>query len=88
MLTDDPEEGAESDGEEDEGPVPLVVVVDRGHAQEHEDDRLRAGAQHLQSVLQRRLGFRADVPLHVVLHRDAAERDAGFLGEKPNSMVN
>ena len=35
-----PEDGAEGDGEDDEGPVPLVVVVDGGHAEEHEDDRL------------------------------------------------
>ena len=35
-----PEDCAECDGEDDEGPVPLVVVVDGGHAKEHEDDRL------------------------------------------------
>ena len=35
-----PEDAAEGDGEDDKGPVPLVIVVDGGHAEEHEDDRL------------------------------------------------
>ena len=41
---DDPEDGAEGDGEDDEGPVPLVIVVDRGNSEEHEDDRFRRTA--------------------------------------------
>ena len=53
-----------------------MVVVDGGHAQEHEDDRLARAAQHLHRVFQRRLRFGADVALHVVLHGDAAESDA------------
>ena len=35
-----PEDCAEGDGKDDKGPVPLVVVMDGGHAEEHEDDRL------------------------------------------------
>ena len=82
MLTNNPEEGTKADGKEDKGPVPLVVVVDGGHAEEHEDDGLRARAQHLEAVLEGRLRLGADVPLHVVLHRDAAEGDA----ENQNEM--
>ena len=54
-----------------------MVVVDGGHAQEHEDDGLAGPGQHLHGVLQGGLGLGADVALHVVLHRDAAEGDAG-----------
>ncbi len=50
-ITDDPEECAEADGAEDKVPVPLVVVVDGGHAEEHEDDGLGRAAQHLHGVL-------------------------------------
>ena len=52
-----------------------MAVVDRGQAEEHEDDRLRGAAQHLHGVLHRRVGLVRDVRLHVVLHRDPAERD-------------
>ncbi len=54
-----------------------MVVVDGGHAEEHEDDGLGGAAQHLHGVLERCLGLGANVALHVVLHGDAAEGDAG-----------
>ena len=53
-----------------------MIVVDGCHAEEHEDDGLRGAAQHLHGVLERRLRVGRDVSLHVVLARDAAERDA------------
>ena len=40
-----PEDSAEGDGKDDECPVPLVVVVDGGYPQEHEDDRLGGAVQ-------------------------------------------
>ena len=54
-----------------------MIVVNGGHAQEHEDDRLRGGAQHLQGVLQRRLRLGRDVALDIILHCDATECDPG-----------
>ncbi len=44
-------DGAEENGEADVGPVPDVVVVDGGHAEEHEDDRFRRSGQHLRQLL-------------------------------------
>ncbi len=44
-------DGAEENGEADVGPVPHVVVVDGGHAEEHEDDRFRRSGQHLGPLL-------------------------------------
>ena len=38
-----------------------MVVVDSGHPQEHEDDRLRRTRQHFHGVLQRRLRLGAVV---------------------------
>ena len=40
LLTYSSEDGAEEDGQDDEPGVPVVVLVDGGDAQEHEDDRL------------------------------------------------
>jgi len=53
--TDGSEDRAEENGEEDEGRVPIVLVVDGVDAEEHEDDRLRAAAQHFHSVLDGRV---------------------------------
>ena len=53
-----------------------MVVVNGGHAQEHEDDRFRRSAQHLHGILQRRLRVGRDVPLDVVLAGDAAKCDS------------
>jgi hypothetical protein len=45
-----------------------VLVVNGGHAQEHEDDRLGAARQHLHRVLDRRLRVARYIALHVVLN--------------------
>jgi len=52
-----------------------VSIVDGGHAEEHENNRLGRRAQHLHRVLDRRVRLVRDVGLHVVFHRDSAERD-------------
>ena len=59
-----------------------MFVVDGRHSQKHEDDGLGGRAQHFQAVLQSGLGFGANVPLDVVLHRDAAEGDTGNVNYK------
>lgn len=53
-----------------------MPVVDRGHAQKHEDDGFGRRGQHFQRVLDGGVRFVRNVLLHVVLHRDAAEGDA------------
>lgn len=80
-LTQDAVDGAEEDGEDDEGGVPVVGALDGGDAEEHEDDGLRGRGQHLHGVLNGGVGLTRDVLFHVVLHRDAAEGDAGKGGE-------
>ena len=62
-----PEDGTEEDGENNEPPVPVMLVMYCGHAQEHEDDRLRAAGQHLHRVLDRRLRAARHIPLNVIL---------------------
>lgn len=52
-----------------------MLVVDRVHTKEHEDDRLRRAAQHLHGVFDGGVRLWRDVAFHVVLHRDAAKRD-------------
>ena len=73
--TDGSEDGAEENGEEDEGRVPVVLVVDGVDAEEHEDDGLRTAAQHLHCVLDGRVRLGRYVALHVILHRYPAESD-------------
>ena len=67
---------AEEDCETNVWPVPDVIVVNGGNAEEHEDDRFRGAAQHLHGVLQGRLRVGGNVSLDVVLASDAAECDA------------
>ena len=69
-----PEDCAEEDGEDDEPPVPVVLVVDGGHAQEHEDHRLGAARQHLHPVLNRRLRAARHVSFHVVLYKNLKDK--------------
>lgn len=45
-----------------------MVLVDSRNTEEHENDRLRAAAQHLHGVLDGRVRLVGDVRLHVVLH--------------------
>lgn len=59
-----------------------MSALDGGDAEEHEDDGLRGRGQHLHGVFDGRVGFARDVLLHVVLHGDAAERDAGKGGDE------
>ena len=73
--SDDAPKRAEEDGQGDKGPVPDMVVVDGGRSHEDKDDGLRADRQHLHGVLERYLRGGGDIPPHVVLHDDAAERD-------------
>lgn len=53
-----------------------MLIGHGGQAQEDEDDGLGAGAEHLEEVDHRGPRVLTDVPLHVLLHRDAAEHDA------------
>ena len=50
LSTDCSVNTAEQDCEQDEGSVPFVLVVYGTYTQEHEYDRLRAVAQHLQAT--------------------------------------
>lgn len=82
------EDGAEENRQHDEPNVPLVVVLDGGHAEEHEDDGLRGAGQHLQGVLDGRVRLVRDVRLDVVLHSDAAEGDAGGGEQTDRKRIN
>ena len=84
--TDGSEDGTEEDGEENEGRVPVVLIVDRVDAEEHEDDRFRAAAQHLHGVLDGRMRLGRYVALHVVLHRYAAEGDPDLFNKINQSI--
>lgn len=64
---------AEDYGHDDKPRVPVVRVVHRGHAEEHEYDGLRAARQHLHRILDGRMGLVRYIGLDVVLHGDAAE---------------
>ena len=87
--TDGSEQRTEQNGQQDECRVPVVLVVDRVDAEEHENNRLRTAAQHLHGVFDGRVRFGRDVAFHVVFHRDAAERDPAAkspnLKLRPNS---
>jgi len=50
LSTDCSVNTAEQDCEQDEGSVPFVLVVYGTYTQEHEYDRLRAVAQHLEAT--------------------------------------
>lgn len=67
------EDWTKDDCQQNEGRVPVVLVVDGIDAQEHEDDRFRAAAQHLHGVLDGRVRFGRNVAFDVVLHRDSAK---------------
>ena len=73
-LTYGPVDEAEEKREEDEGGVPLVArLVQRRGSQEDKDDGLAHAAQHLQEVLDGRVGLLGDVLLHVWLHEHCTE---------------
>lgn len=72
---DEPIEDTEEDRQQYKGDVKVVIVIDCGHAQEHEDDRFRRAGQHLQRILDRCVTLLADVRLDVILHRDPAKGD-------------
>jgi arginine utilization protein RocB len=58
--------------------------VNRGDAEEHENNGLGRAAQHLERVLKRRLRLRRYVALDVVFHSDATEGNAGKKGWTKN----
>lgn len=82
-LTQDSKEATKSNGEDDKGPVPIVVVVNGGHTQEHEDDGFRRAAQHFQAIFQSGLGFGGYIAFHIILHGNAAESDSERLCNHP-----
>ena len=57
-----------------------MCVVNSCDPEEHEDDGLAGGGQHLDGVLDGGLGLGGHVPLDVVLHGDAAEGDGEDAG--------
>lgn len=71
----------EGQGEADEGPVPLVVLPDGGHAHEDEDEGLADAAQHLHEVLDGRVGCLGHVFFHVLLHCHCACGDSAKKAE-------
>ena len=58
-----------------------MVVVHGGHAQQHEDDGLAAGGQHLHRVLDGGVRLGRHVGDDVVLHRQPAKSDAAASSE-------
>ena len=78
LLTKSSEDNTEDEAEEDEGRVPHVVVIDGGHAKEHEDDGLTQRCQHLHEVLDGRVRLSRDVHFYVLFHYDAAEYTPGM----------
>lgn len=52
-----------------------MIFIDGGDAQKHEDYGFRGTTEHLHSVLYCRMGLVGYVGLHVVFHRDSAERN-------------
>ena len=52
-----------------------MLVVNGVDTEQHEDDCLRAAAQHFHGVLDGRVGFGWYVGLHIILHGEAAEHD-------------
>ena len=67
-LTDGSPDLAEGQGEADEGPVPLVVLPNGGHAHENEDQGLTDAAQHLHEILDGRVGCLGHVFFDILFH--------------------
>ena len=82
MFTDCSVEGTEKYGKQNEGGVPLVVVVDRSDAQEQEYYGLRAIANRLQSLVDGRQRSWGHILRHVILHSDTAKHDPDDLKRK------
>ena len=55
-----------------------MLIIDGIHTQEHEDDRLRAAAQHFHGVLDGCVRFRRYVAFNIVLHGDATKCDSAL----------
>ena len=76
-LTYDPSHQTQDDSDGDEGPVPVVRSVHRGHAQKDEDERLADTAPHLQEVLDGGVGLVGYVGLHVGPHHRSTRDQPG-----------
>ena len=59
-----------------------MVVVHGGHAQQHEDDGLAAGGEHLHRVLDGGVRLGRHVRDHVVLHCKTTERYSAINGTR------
>lgn len=77
-VTNRSEDWTEKNCQQDEGRVPVVLIIDGIHTQEHEDDRLRAAAQHFHGVLDGCVRFRRYVAFNIVLHGDATKCDSAL----------
>ena len=71
----------EGKSEAHEGPVPLVVLSNGGHAHEDEDQGLADAAQHLHEILDGRVGLLRYVFFNILIHShctggDSARKDA------------
>lgn len=66
----------EGKSEAHEGPVPLVVLPDGGHAHEDEDQGLADAAQHLHEILDGRVRLLRHVFFHILIHRHCASSDS------------
>lgn len=75
-VTNGTEDRTEKYRQQDEGRVPVVLIVDGINAQKHEDDRLRAAAQHLHGIFDGCVGLWRNVTFNIILHRDATKRDS------------
>ena len=59
-----------------EGPVPLVVLPNSGHAHEDEDQGLADTAQHLHEVLDGCVGLLRYVFFHILIHSHCTSSDS------------
>lgn len=76
LITQCAPDQAEGQREADEGPVPVVVLPNGGHAHEDEDQGLADTAQHLHEILDGRVGCLGHVFFHVFFHCHCAGCDS------------
>lgn len=75
-LTDGSPDQTEGQGEADEGPVPLVILPNSGHAHEDEDQGLTDTAQHLHEILDGRVRFLRYIFFHILVHSHCTSSDS------------
>ena len=51
LLTNYSEDSTKQNGQCNKGPIPVMIVMDRGNSKKHENDRFGGSAQHFHCVL-------------------------------------